>query len=243
VTARLAIRASRALLDILARRARLAWLAIVLLVLLGASNASAQTSSSQPKWEVGGGGVFVGGFDLGNENAELTSNSGTQGGTFDLFKSSSQLKPAFGVQARIGVLLSRLLEIEGGIRFVRPVLEIKLSNDTENAADVTAKETMNQYLFDGSAVWHLKPVSASGGATPFLYGGAGYIRDLHEDNALVEEGVEYHAGGGVKWWLGAGRSRWGIRAEGGVSIRDGGFDFKDGKRAVPVAAGSLIYVF
>jgi hypothetical protein len=227
-------------LDMLSGRALLASLAIVLFV---ASNAAAQSSSTRPKWELGGGGVFVGGFDLGNANAELTSNSGTQGGTFDLFKSSSRLKPAFGVQAKVGVLLTGSLAVEGGFRFVRPALEIKLSNDTENAADVTAKETINQYLFDGTAVWHLTPVSASGGATPFLYGGAGYIRDLHENNALVEEGVEYHAGGGVKWWLGSGRSRFGIRAEGGVSIRDGGFDFKDGQRAVPVAAGSLIYVF
>jgi hypothetical protein len=220
-----------------------ALLAALTLIFVAASTAAAQTASSRPKWEFGGGGVFVGGFDLGNENAELTSNSGTQGGTFDLFKSSSRLKPGFGVQAKIGFLATGSFEIEGGFRFTRPVLEIKLSGDTESAADVTAEETINQYLFEGTAVWHLRPVSAAGGATPFLSGGAGYIRDLHEDNALVEEGAEYHAGAGVKWWLGSGRSRFGIRAEGGVSIRDGGFDFKDGKRAVPVAAGSLIYVF
>jgi hypothetical protein len=220
-----------------------ALLASLIVVLIAGTDAAAQTTSSRPKWEVGGGGVFVGGFDLGNANAQLTSNSGTLGGTFDLFKSSSRLKPAVGIQAKIGALLTESFEVEGGFRYSRPSLDIKLSNDTEGAADVTASESINQYLFEGTALWHLKPVTSSRGATPFLFGGAGYIRDLHENNALVEEGVEYHAGGGVKWWLGEGKSRFGIRAEGGVSIRDGGFDFKDGKRAVPVASGSLIYVF
>ncbi len=45
-------------------------------------------------------------------------------------------------------------------------------------------------------------------------GGAGYLRELHEENAFVEEGVEYHAGGGIKWWFGQS-GRIGIRAEGG----------------------------
>ena len=83
---------------------------------------------------------------------------------------------------------------------------------------------------------------AGGSAVPFVYGGAGYLRELHEENALVEEGVEYHAGGGLKWWFGQS-GRFGIRGEGGISIRDGGFDFKDGQRMVPVVGASVIYSF
>ena len=71
---------------------------------------------------------------------------------------------------------------------------------------------------------------------PFLWG-AGYLRELHEDDAFVEEGLEYHAGGGIKWWFGQGRRRVGVRGEAGISIRDGGFDFEDGQRIVPTAGG------
>ena len=74
---------------------------------------------------------------------------------------------------------------------------------------------------------------------PFCLGGAGYLRELHEQDALVEDGLEYHAGGGLKWWFGQGRRRVGVRGEAGISIRDGGFDFADGLRVVPTVGGSL----
>jgi hypothetical protein len=130
--------------------------------------------------------------------------------------------------------------VEGGIRLTRPVYEVRVSGDVENAADITIEETLSQYLFDGSLVWQF---SHGGRAVPFVFGGAGYLRELHEEDALVEEGVEYHAGAGLKWWFGQGGRRFGVRGEAGISIRDGGFDFKDSQRVVPVVGGSLIYSF
>ncbi len=78
---------------------------------------------------------------------------------------------------------------------------------------------------------------------PFVFGGAGYMRELHDRDALVEDGFEYHAGLGLKWWFNESRRGFGIRGDVGVSIRDGAFDFEDGRRIVPVAGGSLIYRF
>lgn len=188
--------------------------------------------------EVSGGGVFVGGFDLGETQAQLTSNAG---GKFDLFSTSGKVKAAPGVQARLGFFLTRALAIEGGVRWTRPVFAVRITGDTEGAPDTTAEETLNQYLFDGSAVLHF---GSPGGAraTPFIFGGAGYLRELHEEDALVEEGVEFHAGGGVKIWMGASR-RVGVRAEAGLSVRDGGFDVDEKRRAIPVAGGFLFWVF
>jgi hypothetical protein len=60
---------------------------------------------------------------------------------------------------------------------------------------------------------------------------------------MVEDGLEYHAGLGLKWWFSDRRRGFGIRGDGGISIRDGAFDFKDGRRIVPMASGSLIYRF
>jgi len=195
-------------------------------------------------WEISGGGVFIGGVDLGERTAELTSNTGTTGGAFALFVTGNQVKPAPGFQGRIGFVVTPALAIEGGVRFTRPVLEVRISGDAESAPNTTAEETLSQYLFDASAVWHFKNATFGGGrGVPFVFGGAGYLRELHEGDALVEEGVEYHGGGGVKWWLGAGRRRFGMRAELGISIRDGGFDFEEKPRVVPVAGGSLIWLF
>jgi len=197
-----------------------------------------QASVSGPgRWELTGGGVLIGGYELGERSAELTPNTGSS--SFEEFTTDNTVKPAFGLQARIGFVVTPALTVEGGFRFARPVYQVRISGDVEDAPDTTAEETLSQYLFDGSIVWHL----GRGRAVPFLFGGAGYLRELHEDDVFVEEGLEYHAGGGIKWWFGEGHRGVGVRAEAGVSIRDGGFDFKDGQRIVPTAGGFLFYAF
>jgi Outer membrane protein beta-barrel domain len=216
----------------------------VALCLLFGATAPALAQSGRGRLEISGGGVFLGGFSFDERTAELTSNSDTgTGGTFDLFTTDAELKPAFGVRARVGVFVTPSFAVEGGLRFTKPILEVAIGDDTEDAEDTIAEETVSQYLFDASAVWHFGNARAAGRrAVPFVYGGAGYLRELHEGDALVEESVEYHAGGGVKWWLGAAR-RLGVRADVGVSIREGGVDFEDKRRIIPEAGASLVWVF
>ena len=224
-------------------------------LLLGTAPAEAQGARTPPRparparpaphagsWEVSGGFLWQGGFDLGNRDAELTRNPATGAGPFELFGSSSSIGSGIGVQGRIAGYLSRNLAIEGGARITRPRLNIDLSGDAESAPGLTATETLTQYVFDGSAVWHFAPFH-KGRAVPYVAGGAGYIRDLHEGNALIETGIEYHAMAGLKWWLSSKPRRLGIRGEAGLSVRDGGFDFGESRRTVPVASASLVYLF
>jgi hypothetical protein len=208
-------------------------------MLLAFAAAAQAQGPARGAWEISGGGVVVGGFDLDERAAQLTSNTGTNGGTFDLFTVDGKIKMSYGALARIGIYVTPALSIEGGVRWTRPVNAQRITGDTEGATAITAEETLNQYLFEGSALWHF---NAGGTAMPFVYGGAGYLRELHEGDSLVEEGIEYHAGGGIKWWMG-GRKRVGIRGEAGLSIRDGGFGAEDKRRVLPVAAGSIIWVF
>ena len=212
---------------------------LLLLTAAATASAQAQGGGSRGSVEISGGGAMVGGFDLETRTAELTSNTAPNGGSFDWFEVDGKIKTGYGVLARIGVFVTRALSVEGGVRWTRPVNAQSISGDTENAPSITAEETINQYLFEGSALWHF---NAGGKAMPFVYGGAGYLRELHEGEALVEENLEFHAGAGVKWWLGGSR-RFGIRGEAGVSIRDGGFEIEEKRRTVPVAAGSVIWVF
>jgi opacity protein-like surface antigen len=201
-------------------------------------SSTAYAQSPRDRVEVSGGGVFVGGFDVGDRTAQLTSNGG---GTFDQFSTSGRIDSIVGLQARLGVYLTRVFAIEGGVRWTQPVYAVRISGDAEGAPDTTAEETLNQYLFDGSAVLHFGDRTGNR-VVPFVYGGAGYLRELHEGDALVEEGTEFHAGGGVKIWMGASR-RLGVRMEAGLSVRDGGFDFEEKRRTVPVAGGFVFWVF
>ena len=227
----------------------------VLLQLPFAASADAQTRRTPPKparpprptphagsWEVSGGLLWQGGFDLGSAGADLTRNPTTGTGPYTLFSSGTKLGSGLGVQGRVAGYVSKNLAIEGGLRLTRPVLTIKLTGDVESAPDLAAEETMTQYVIDGSAVWHLRAFHR-GRAVPFVAGGAGYIRDLHEGNELIETGTEYHGLFGLKWWLSSHPHRLGIRGEAGFSIRDGGFDSKDGTRTVPIASLSLAYLF
>ncbi len=194
--------------------------------------------------EVSGGATFSGGFDLGSISAEETRNTG--GGTepFVLFTATSRTKPAVGLHGRIGVYLGRSASVEAGVQFSRPILSTELSDDSESAPHVTATETLTRIVGTGSLVLHMNGLSFAGGrGIPFVLGGAGYIRELHEKNEVVETGREYHAGAGLHLWFGQGRHRLGLRGDVGVSRRTGGADVIDVARTVPTASVSLAFLF
>lgn len=190
--------------------------------------------------EIGGAAVWSGSQSLPDQAAGLTPNPGTGAGSFDLFESDVSLDAAIGAQATVAFYLTRALALEGGFRFARPNLTVRLSEDFEGAPDVTATETVTQYLFTGSLVYHF---GGRGKVTPFIAGGAGHARDVHEGNELVETGTEFHGKAGVKIWLGSGRGKLGLRLEGGVSVIDGGFSFEEGRRTAPTAAAGIAYLF
>ena len=68
-----------------------------------------------------------------------------------------------------------------------------------------------QYLFDGGADVAAADSASGSRLAPFVAGGAGYLRQLHEDRTLAETGQIYYAGGGARYWLrgghGTGRGR------------------------------------
>ena len=194
--------------------------------------------------EASGGVTWAGGFDIANDPARLTANDGNSAPPFTLFTSDMTVKPIAGVQARGAFYLTRALAIEGGLRYSRPVVSAVISNDAEDAEGVTAEETMSRYVIDGSLVYHLRQLSFAGGrGMPFILGGAGYLRELHEGNELVETGTEYHGGGGIKVWFGGGKRRLGLRGDIGVSIFDGDFSTQDTRRTLPTAGASVMYLF
>jgi hypothetical protein len=215
-------------------------------ILLTAAPAAAQgflrrDTPRAGSWELGGGVTWTGGFSGSDRTAELTRNGETSGG-FDLFDSSRKVTSAPGLGAALAFYASPAIAVEAGFRWSKPRLSIRLSGDFEEAGELSAEEDLTRYVFTGSVVFHLR--SGPGRRLiPFVAGGAGYIRDLHEGAQLVETGTEYHALGGMKYWFGTARRRFGIRGQAGLSVSDGGFDFKDEPRTVPTASASLVYLF
>ena len=188
--------------------------------------------------EAGGGGTFVSGFDMGARVAELTTSGNTN--PLDLFTTESKVSGFPGVSARVGYYLTRVLSVEGSVRFARPQVSVRLADDFESASDVTATETAAHYVFAGSLLFHLRQ---GGRVVPFVSAGAGHIRELHEGSQLVETGLEYHGTAGVKYWLGGGDHRFGLRFEAGFSAREKGLDDKDDRRLLPLVSAGLSYLF
>ena len=229
-----------------------AWRAACCAVVLAAAFPSAARAqvylgSDAPhagSWEASGGAIWSDGYDLGSRSADLTGNTGTGTGPFELFTADTKVGTATGVLGRIGVYLSRSVALEGGVQFSRPVVSSRLTDDFEDADDTTATETITRYVLDGAVVFHLTGLSFAGGkGVPFLTGGVGYLRELHDRDELIETGVTYQGGAGLKLWFGRGAKRFGVRADVGVAMRDGGFDFSEDRRTVPTAGFSLLYLF
>jgi hypothetical protein len=220
-------------------------------VLLSASAASAQgrrpfvfrDTPHAGSLEMSGGIVWAGGFTGPTTTAELTRNGESSGG-FDLFTAEAEMKGRAGAVGRIAVFASNRVAIEGGVRFTQPRVTYRLSGDAEEASDTSAEETLTRYVFTGSLLVHLRGMRPGVAAVPFLAFGAGYVRDLHQGNELLETGTEFHGLVGFKYWFNStSPSRLGLRGEAGVSMTDGAFDFSDKSRVVPIVSASLVYLF
>jgi hypothetical protein len=217
-----------------------------LLVVFAASPCVAQVYVGRPapragSVEVSGGLLAAGGKDLPDVSATLTRNPGTGSGPFELFRSDATLTAALGGQARVGYYFSPKIALEGGVQYVRPKVEVRLTDDSELAEDTTASETVTSYLFTGSVLYHFGGNSSR--FRPFLAGGGGHVRDVHDGNGVVDTGMEFHGGAGFKSWFGSGRSKMGIRADITASVRGGGVGAEESRRIVPTASFSLAYVF
>ena len=193
-------------------------------------------------WEISGGGLWSQGYDLGDTPATLTRNPGTGSGPFELFASETRVEPAPAGHGRLAIYLAPRVSIEGGVQYSRPRLSTSLSSDAEGAAPITVSETVTRYVFTGSVVFHFNSFG-NGRGVPFVFGGGGYVRELHEGAELVETGQEIHLGAGIKYWFGARRRRAGLRGDVGLSLRDRGIDFSEQRRTLPTAGVSFVYLF
>jgi hypothetical protein len=194
--------------------------------------------------EIGAGVIWMGREPIGMRTATETTGAG---GTASLFNTSSELGGAAGFDGRIGVPLSRSLVAEAEASYLKPQLRIATSGDTEGAAAVTASETIQQFTVGGNLRWMLPGRRWSARLAPFVLGGGGYMRQLHDQATLLETGHFYQFGAGVETLLMA-RRRFpgrgvGARADVRAVVRGKGIAFDGGSKTSPAAGVSAFVRF
>lgn len=220
--------------------------AAVLLVLGWSAPAFAQSGPERPlrRVEVGVGGVLAAGAPLGSATADLRPATGQV--PFRLFATDTRLATASHVELRLGMALVRRIEVEGRVSFGRPELRTTISADAESAEGSLVAERIEQWAVDAALLVMLDELRF-GGAVPFVSGGGGYLRQLHEGRTVVDDGHLLHVGGGVKHWFvtrprGAVRAA-GIRLEGRLAHIEGGFSLDARARRQLAASAGFFMVF
>jgi hypothetical protein len=195
---------------------------------------TAAPAAAQPRLELSGGVTWTGGFDAGGTDALLSRGAGSA--PLTLFSTSSRVEPAPGAVARATWFVTKRFGVEADAQFSRPMLRTTITDDFEQASGTEASNRLSSYLFGGSLVYRF----GSGRVAPFALGGAGYLRQLDDEQATLVTGSEVHAGGGVLIGL---ATHFALRADAVASSRSKSLAFEEKRRVVPVLAASLAYRF
>jgi hypothetical protein len=187
------------------------------------------------------GGLVSGETSLGSKTAELI---GPDGRPVTLFETDNALRPGFGLEAHLGVGLSRSFFVEASGSWSRADFRTRITNDIEGVSETVAKETRTRFAIEGAALWMF---ANQGKVRWFARGSAGWARDLTGNDSLVEDAIVGSAGGGMKYlWNPAARGFRiaGFRVEGRALMQKRGLVIgEDRLRVTPAAAGSLIIAF
>lgn len=211
------------------------------LLLMFAASAFAQQAPELPEHRVtiNAGAIVLGSYGIGDKSAQLRGNGlGATATPFTLLSADSSFTRTIAPELRIGVSLTQRLALEFGATFGKPRIGVSIANDAESTAQVLPGEELEQYVFDGGINWQL-PINLGRRLAPFVTGGGGYLRQLHEDRTLAETGQIYYAGGGARYWLRGGHgASWpvGLRGEVCMNLRRKGIDFEDKMRAYPTVS-------
>jgi hypothetical protein len=226
-----------------------------LCVCLAAAVLPARAHAQPPRegrLEIGGSLGFAGTHDLGSLNATETGNGVPGGSPVTLFTTTTAIERGPLFEGRVAWHLTRALAVEGTFGVIPTHLRTSITNDFEQASPTTATSTLTQYTAEAGVVWHLDGLRfGHGRVRPFVTGGGGYLRQLHDSGTLVETGKSAYAGGGVKIALheaARGKSSHleaiGVRADVAAHFTHGGFDLdRNAWRAYPTLTGGAFVCF
>jgi hypothetical protein len=177
---------------------RTARLALAAAIVCGAGVPAAQAqpppAAGPGRIEAAFGGLWFGRQPLGTADANETTPTG---GALKIFATSSELATVFGLEGRVAIRVLSSLEAEVQGTYSRPQLKVAIGGDSEGATAVTAVEKVQQFTIGGGVVWYV-PARLGSRLVPFVAGGMGQLRQMHQDRVLLETGRYFQVGGGVK---------------------------------------------
>jgi hypothetical protein len=216
------------------------------LSILIAGSQSAVLAQSPGRLELGATVEWFGPSDLGDRTPTLVGNPAERSTPLPLFTTNGQQNPAVGLGAILGWRLARRVTIQGGFTVGWPGIELTTTDDVEREGETTSEGRLTEYLFDGGIVFDLG-TGNTGKWRPFVSGGGGYLRQVHDGGTVIESGSVFYGGGGVKYRLRATPARRlksvELRLQGRLLMRDGGFSLDDGRRASLNVGAGLVAAF
>lgn len=223
-------------------------LALVASVLCTGGRVAAAQSATEPlpgRYEAAVGVSWMGPTSYGSLDASLTPASGAR---YRLFSTSTELAAAPAFEVRLGRRLTRVIQVDLALGYASPMLTTSISNDAENGAATVASEPMRQISLVAAVVVYVPQWRAGSGVLPFVTGGGGYLRELHEGSTLLQTGGIYHVGAGVMIPLvsrerAGGVKQFGIRADGHLLFRTGGVAMDGVAHTTPALAASVFSRF
>jgi hypothetical protein len=196
-----------------------------------------------PRIELSVGAGFLGASSLGTADADLRAR-GNQ--FFQLFDTSSRVGASVPVEVRLDFLLGPRYVFEVRGAWSRPELETSVTGDVEGAPALTLVERVNQYALDLGLLVHLGQTRPRT-LVPFISGGAGYAGAVHEGLTLLENGISFRGGGGLKYPLVTERrgriKGLGIRADAAFVVMSGGLAGENDATRQVATSGSLYLTF
>jgi hypothetical protein len=211
-------------------------------------NAVAQTTAAAPRKagpkkerDFTVGAVFSGPLSQGSANAEELGSSGAP--SLTLFTTKNEMAPGFGVDAAFGFQLHRKLWVEAGARLMKTGLRTSITDDFEDASDVTIEAPVTRISAEGALLWYFRE---KGKTAWFVRGSGGVLRDLSGDFTFAESGFIGSGGVGVRYWWRTNSKgafkRVGLRAEFKALVQSGGASL--GGRSTSIGpAGAVHLVF
>jgi hypothetical protein len=209
------------------------------------------SSSSAPhrdgRFEVSGAVGWAGSSSLGVEQATLTGNGVPTGGPIVFFEAASSIQSGLTFDGRLAVRVSRTFAIEGSGGITRSDLRTRVTGDIEGADPIVLTEQVRQFTVEAGLLAHLHKLSWAGGRiVPFVTGGGGYLRQLHDGRTLATDGASGYVGGGIKYAWHERPRGWakaiGLRADVRLRLHSGGFDLGDDRVRIHPNASAGVYL-
>jgi hypothetical protein len=212
--------------------------AIALSLLLMPAIAFAQTSKRRT--ELGGDLRWLAGIHFEEVNADETGFGGV---TRAVFRSATSFDQVACPEVKVIVGLTRVLDFEGAVAYGRTHLTTRITQDPE-ALNVTISEQVSAYVLEAGVAAHLARWRGRHSA-PFVSGGAGYLRQIHDDRTHIEDGPSWYAGGGARIPLkdenARGLKSAALRFELRATILAGGSTLDGGRHILPSVIGGVFF--